>query len=75
MLVEDSPPLKKVTMLVVLGVGAGGEDTQVIALRGENVCKKECSQSGGSTGKGLGKYSHSCLLSHVSKEVGVWHFL
>lgn len=65
-------------MLVILGVGEGREDIQVIRplhCGGRIFMKKQCSLRYRSTGQGLGKSSRRCLSSHVGKEVCVWHFI
>lgn len=65
-------------MLVVLEVGKGRKDIQVIKPLHYGVrtfMKKECSLRNRSTGEGLSKSSHVCVFSHEGNDVRIWLFI
>ena len=71
-------PLKRVTVLVVLGIGKGRKDIQVIKPLDCGVrtfMKKECSPRNRSTAEGLSKSSHICVFSPVGNHLCTWLFI
>ena len=65
-------------MLVVLGVGKGRKDIQVIKPWDHGVrtfMKKECSPRNRSTAEGLSKSSHACVFSRVGNHECTWLFI